>query len=108
MSEESRMDGSELVSRLAGLQREIFEVSNQIDLTTILWEEVVERTQNFREGFYGLKRIRDLQRTATKVLQVKTEACTDPENMVGVLEGCIQNMRNVQATIMTEIDRLDK
>lgn len=97
----------DVTERLQELMNELNELLTQADMTHILFCEVVERTQNFREGFYSQRKIHDLTRTATKAMQVGQQTATTTEDIVGVVEEFVQNMKNVLATTMTEIDRLD-
>jgi len=97
----------EELDELEKLQKEVLELLTQVDMTTELFYEVVERTQNFREGFYSYRRINDLYNTASRMLETGLHEATTDEEQVAVMEEFVQNSRNVLATTMTEIDRID-
>ncbi len=90
------------------LQQKVNDQYTQLDMATSLLDEVIERTENFREGHYSHKRIRDLGRSAQKNLQQNMNAAETMADVMSSTEMLLQDFKNIQATIITEIERLDK
>lgn len=95
-------------ARLQHLLNEMDELYTQADMTHTLFFEVVERTQNFREGFYSQRKIHELTRSAAKQMQFERQNAESPDELIVAVGNFVQNMKNVLATIMSEIDRIDK
>lgn len=103
------MDENEFNEQFAKTKQELAEISDKVEMSMQLYEQVVERTQNFREGFYSSKKIRELGISANKTFQLSMAAANgDPEAMFVAIQGFVQNFKNIQATILTELDRIDK
>lgn len=99
-------DRREKIKVIAQKTQAIRDANAQVELSMILLEETIERTRNFIEGFFSLRKINGLMREYNAYKEgyfiVQSE-----EEMFMMLDTTLQNLRNIAATIMTEVERLD-
>lgn len=102
------MDEDDFAEHLKVIQKQTLEILDRLEMTRTLFYEVVERTQNFREGWYSQRRLDDLSKSAARALQRDQLMATTPADMVTISENFINDMNNILATMLTEIDRIDE
>lgn len=98
----------EIGSTLQSLNSQMQKATDNLDMASEIFENVVERTGNFREGFYSGKKIRELARGSQRALRASQLTAQTPEELVETFKNFIQDLENIYATVMTEIERLDK
>lgn len=64
--------------------------------------QAVERTQNFREGFYSLRMIVDQQQAIGKWVDL------DEGDMADKIDALILQFNNLVATTVTQIERIEQ
>lgn len=102
------MEHDEMMAQFAQRQQAMSDILTKVDMTTTLFDQVVERTENFREGFYSHRKISDLSKTFARELQDGFQNISTPEDFFRLADSFIQNMENVLATLMSEMDRIEK
>lgn len=89
------------------LNRELRHQAQSVEMAMEVLENTIESTGNFREGFYSMKKCRTLCKTLLK--QTESFGGFDhPDAMIREAQAIIQNFKNVGATIIEEIERIEK
>lgn len=96
----------EIVQQFLHAHTEVREASRLTDVSFSLLSEVVQRTGNFREGFFSCMKIQEQQRKLVE--RIHARGFPTPEAFIQNWLDVAQDFRNLSATIMTEADRIDR
>lgn len=102
------MDTDDFMQQIKIENEKMRAASDAVDMANHLIEEVIERTEQFREGFYSTRMVRDHARQMHKTLTRLDPTEAEPEQVIAMLKENTQAFQNLYATIMSEIERLDK
>lgn len=94
-------------TQMLALNEDLQKAYHNMDMSQEVFDNVIERTGNFREGFFASKRFRDLARASVKEMYKRQQTVTVPADLVDMMTEIVQDINNISATILSEADRLD-
>ncbi len=100
------MDEQQMLEEFQSAVAELQKVYARIEMATMALEAIIERTQNFREGFFSIKKLNHLRRESAKFMDYHLDLA-DPTAAMATIKKLTIDTHARCDEIMTEIERLD-